>query len=285
MSRVVYTSDPRIPILRMISPYCILQDLLKNRELIVAYAKREFHAAHRGTYLGLAWSVISPLIMLALFVGVFGYIFGGRFTKNPNETAAEFALALFVGLAFFNCFSQSMGAASGLVLSNSTYVKTLAFPLEILSVSSVLMALMNLAISLGICLAAHLVMYGYLHWTAVWLVLHIICITLLSLGISWFVSSLSVFVRDISAIIPPLSMVLMFVSGIFFPLDAISPRIRWLVELNPLAVIIYQARSCLMYGQSPNFASLGVVFVFSLLVAVAGYWFFMRAKPAFADVI
>jgi lipopolysaccharide transport system permease protein len=285
MSRVVYTSNSQAPVAKLISPYWILRDLLTNRELIVAYTKREFEATHRGTYLGLAWTVVSPLIMLALFVGVFGYIFHGRFTQDPNETAGDYALALFVGLAFFNCFSQSMGSAPGLVLANRTYVKTLAFPLEILSVSAVLNVLANLLISLGLCFAGFLVMYGYIHWSAVSLILHVACVALLSLGVSWLLSALSVFVRDIPPIIAPLSLILMFSSSVFFPLSAVPARVRWVVKLNPLAVIIDEARSCFLYGQWPDFASLGLVFVFSLLFAILGYWFFMRSKPAFADVI
>lgn len=285
MNRVVYTSDPYIPISRLISPRWIIRDLLKHRDLTAAYAKREFQAVHRGTYLGLAWTILSPLIMLALFTFVFGYIFGGKFNPKAHETPAEFALALFIGLGFYNCFAQSMSMASGLVLANATYVKTLAFPLEILSVSSVLNVLMNLAITLLICFTAHLMMYGYLRWTTIWLIPQIICITLISLGVSWFLAGLSVFIRDISTIVPPISTVLMFISGCFFPLSVMSPRVRSVVELNPLAIIIDQARSSLMYGQSPNFVSLGYVFFFSLVFAISGYCFFMRAKPAFADVI
>ncbi len=285
MTRVVYTSDPRIPFSQLINPFRIARNLLKHRELIVAYTKREYQAVHRGTYLGLAWSVLSPLIMLALFAFVFGHIFGGKFNQNAHETPAEFALALFIGLGFFNCFSQSMGAASGLVLGNATYVKTLAFPLEILSVSSVISLLTNLAITLLICFMAHLAMYGYLRATTVWLLAHVVCITLISLGISWFLSSLSVFIRDIPTIVPPISMVLMFLSGCFFPLSVMSPRVRAIVELNPLAVIIDQARACLMYGQSPDIAKLTYVFIFSIVFSICGYVFFMKAKPAFADVI
>jgi lipopolysaccharide transport system permease protein len=285
MTRVVYTSTPQLPLVQLILPHRIVRDLLRHRELIVAYTKREFQAAHRGTYLGLVWSVLSPLIMLALFALVFGGIFGGKFNPKMHETPAEFALALFVGLAFFNVFAQSMGGASGLVIGNAAYVKSLAFPLEILPLASVLNTLLNLAIALAICFTAHLIMYGFLHWTVVWLVLHVICIVLLGLGISWFLASLSVFIRDIPAIVGPINMVLMFVSGCFFPLSVMSPRMRWLAELNPLAVIIDQARGALMYGQSPAFLKLAYVFVFSLVFAVAGYVFFMKAKPAFADVI
>jgi lipopolysaccharide transport system permease protein len=285
MTRVIYTSTPQLPLSRLVQPQHIFRDLLRHRELIVAYAKREFQSAHRGTYMGLAWSVLSPLIMLAMFTFIFGGIFGGKFNPKEHETPAEFALALFIGLGFFNAFAQSMGGASGLVLGNASYVKTLAFPLEILPLSSVLNTLMNLMITLAICLTSHVLMYGYLHWTVLWLALHVVCITFFGLGISWFLSALSVFIRDIPAIIGPITTILMFVSGCFFPLSAMSSRMRALAELNPLAVIIDQARACLMYGLEPNVAKFMYVFVFSLVFAIAGYAFFMKAKPAFADVI
>ncbi len=285
MSRVVYTSAPHISIGQLINPWSIACNLLKHRELIAAYTKREFQSAHRGTYFGLAWSILSPLIMLALFTFVFGHIFGGKFNPKAHETPAEFALALFIGLGFFNGFAQSMGGASGLITGNAHFVKSLAFPLEILPVSSVLNVLMNLVICITICLVAHLMMYGYLRITSLALILHFICIALIGLGISWFLSGLSVFIRDVPALVPPISIVLMFISGCFFPLSAMSPRIRALAEINPLAVIIDQARSALMYGIWPDFTNLAYVFFLSLAVAIGGYCFFMKAKPAFADVI
>ncbi len=285
MSRVIYSNAPRVSTSRLICPYKILQDLLKNRELIVTCTKQEFRAANRGTYFGMAWTIISPLIMLALFTLVFGYIFGGRFSPDPNETRAEFALALFVGLGFFNCLAQSMGASPSMMLANSTYVKTLAFPLEILPVSAVLNVMLNLAISLGLCLVIFVVMHGYVHLSAVCLILHAVCVTLLSLGASWFLSSLAVFVRDVSLMVPPLTLIIMFSSSLFYPLSMVPPHIRPVVELNPLAIIIEQARSCFLYGQWPDFLMLAIVTIFSLSTAVMGYCFFMKTKPAFADVI
>jgi lipopolysaccharide transport system permease protein len=285
MTRVVYTAGVKTPLRELLSPIGIARELLSHRELIAAYTKREFHSAHRGTYLGLIWSVLSPLIMLALFVGVFGHIFGGKFTSRPDETASEFALALFIGLGFFNCFSQCMGGASGLVLSNSAYVKSLSFPLHILSVSSVLNSLMNLTITITICVGSHIAIYGNVHPATVWLIAHVIAIALFGLGISWFISGLSVFVRDIPAMIPPITTVLMFGSGVFFPLSAVSPRMRSVLMLNPLAVIIDQARSALMTGVEPRLVPLAAVLGLSLAFAIAGYTFFRRAAPAFADVV
>lgn len=285
MTRAIYTAAPALSTKQLLSPAWILRNLSKHRELIVAYARREFHATHRATYLGLAWSVLSPLIMLALFVGVFGYIFGGKFSQRADETPAEFALALFIGLSYFNCIAQSMAASCSLVFANGTYVKTIAFPLEILSVSATINVLINLGISLGICIVGHVAIYGFLHWTVVFLPIYVLCVAFIGLGISWFLSSLAVFVRDVPSIVPPISMVLMFISGCFFPLSVISPKIRWLLELNPLAVIISQARGAFLYGQIPAPMPLLAVLVFSCACALFGHWFFMKAKSAFADVI
>jgi lipopolysaccharide transport system permease protein len=285
MSRVVYTNTPRIPLNRLFNPLHIICDLVRHRQLIAAFVTREFQVAHRGTYLGLAWSVVSPLIMLALFTFVFGHIFGGKFNPRANETPAEFALALFIGLGFFNAFSQSMGAASGLILVNAPYVKTLAFPLEVLSVSSVLNVLLNFGVVLSICIVAHLAIYGHLHWTSLWLIPLVLCVALAGLGISWILSALTVFVRDIPAIITPITTVLMFISGVFFPLSIMSPRVRGLLEINPLAIIIDQARAALMYGNAPDLPKLAYVFLCAIVIAVGGYAVFQKTKPAFADVL
>jgi lipopolysaccharide transport system permease protein len=285
MTRVIYSSIAKPSVWTLLSPYSIIRNLLRNRELILAYAKRDFQAAHRGTYLGLAWAIIAPLIMLALFTFVFGYIFNGRFSQSPEETPADFALALFVGLAFFNCIAQSMGAASGLVLGNRAYVKTLMFPLEVLTVSATLNILLNLAIGLALCFAAFLIMHGFLYWSAITLLFHVFCIALLSLGLSWYLSALSVFVRDVPAIISPLTLILMFTSCVFFPLSAIPPSVRWFAHANPLGLIIDQARNALLYGIWPRPLPMAGVLVFCVASAIAGYWFFMRTKPAFGDVI
>lgn len=285
MSRTVYTSSTRPPLARLISPVWIAHDLLRHRELILGFARREFHAAYRETLLGSAWSVLNPLILLALFTLVFGYIFNGKFNQAAAETPAEFALALFVGLSFYLCIGQSLTGSNGLILANAAYVKTLSFPLEILPLSFVLNILVNLGIGLGLCFIAFVVMHGFLHWTAIFLIPLIVCTGLMCLGLSWFLSSLAVFVRDVPSVTSPLSMVLMFVSGVFFPIESVPRGIAWLFRVNPIAIIIEQARSCFLYGKLPSFTLMAAVFVLSLATAVGGYWFFIRTKPAFADVL
>ena len=285
MTKVVYTSTSRTPLARLVSPYQIVLDLLRYRGLIYTAAKRDFEATHRDNVLGLLWTILTPLIMLAIFTLVFGYIFGGKFNQKVSETPAEFALALFVGLSFFSCVGQSLTSSAGIILGNSVYVKTLSFPVETLPVASVMNILANLGIALALCATGFVIMHGFIHVTAIALLLHIICVALLSLGLTYFISALSVFVRDVALVTAPLSMVLMFTSAVFFPMESVPPRVAFLFRLNPIAVIVDQARGALLYGRWPDPVALGAVFIFSFLVAVGGYWFFMRTKPGFADVI
>jgi lipopolysaccharide transport system permease protein len=107
----------------------------------------------------------------------------------------------------------------------------------------------------------------------------------MSLGLSWLLSALGVFVRDLPSVTSPISTVLMFVSGVFFPISSIPRKIVWFFEINPIAIIIDQARGCLLYGKIPNLIVLAAMLVISFAFAVGGYWFFMRTKPAFADVL
>lgn len=285
MPTVVYSSEIRTPIQRLISPYWIARHLMSHRELIAAFARRKFQAAHRDTYLGMFWSLLTPLIMLALFTLVFGIIFKGKFSGAATETPTEFAIALFVGLSFYNCIGQALTGGPQVILANSIYVKTLSFPVEILPLAAIINILMNFGISIGLCMIAFIAVHGYVHWTSIFVVIHIACVSLLSLGLCWFLSSLAVFVRDTPAVTGPISMVLMFLSSVFFPIGSVPGRVQWLFKVNPVAIIIDDARGCLLYGRFPALLPLAVVLVISVAVLIFGYWFFMRTKPAFADVI
>ncbi len=285
MPTVVYSSEIRTPIQRLISPYWIARHLMSHRELIAAFARREFQATHRDTYLGMFWSLLTPLIMLALFTLVFGIIFKGKFSGAATETPTEFAIALFVGLSFYNCIGQALTGGPQVILANSIYVKTLSFPVEILPLAAIINILKNFGISIGLCMIAFIAVHGYVHWTSIFVVIHIACVSLLSLGLCWFLSSLAVFVRDTPAVTGPISMVLMFLSSVFFPIGSVPGRVQWLFKVNPVAIIIDDARGCLLYGRFPALLPLAVVLVISVAVLIFGYWFFMRTKPAFADVI
>jgi lipopolysaccharide transport system permease protein len=246
---------------------------------------QNFRAAYQASYLGLTWQVLLPVIMLSIFYLVFGRIFGGRFLSNGTETPLDYALALFVGLGFFNFVAQNIGSATSLITSNATYVKTLSFPLEILSVTAVLNALINLIISLVLTVLVLFFAKGHLHGSAILTPFYVLCVFLLALGTSWGLSALAVFIRDVAAVTSPLTLILMFMCPIFYPASMVPKSVRWVIDTNPLSVIIEDVRASLLYGIWPGLTSMVAVFAASLFIAVAGYFFFMRSKSAFADVM
>jgi lipopolysaccharide transport system permease protein len=285
MSKVVYTALPENFSWRHVAPWSIVRDILRHRSLIASMTVRDFRGAYQASYLGLTWQFVLPLVMLAIFYLVFGQIFGGRFLNNGKETPIDYALALFVGLGFFNFLAQNIGSASSLVISNASYVKTLLFPLEILSVNSVIGALINLVISLLLTFIVLILVKGGLHPSALCIPFYVLCVFLLALGVSWGLSALAVFIRDVSAITSPLTLILMFMCPIFYPKSMVPQRVMWIIEVNPLAVIIEDARASLLYGVWPAPLSMAFIFLASLAVAIAGYFFFVRSKSAFADVM
>lgn len=285
MSKVIYTSEPELFSWRHVLPWKILQDILKHRGLIKSLTIQDFRAAHQASYLGITWQFILPLIMLSIFYLVFGQILGGRFSNNATETPIEYALALFVGLGLFNVLSQNISSSPSLVISNTTYVKNLAFPLEILSVIQVLNTLINLVMGLLLTMLVVLLTKGGLPLSAICIPFYILCIFLLAVGVSWGLSALAVFIRDVTAVTTPLTLILMFMCPIFYPASMVPKKIKWIIETNPLAIIIEDVRSSLLYGVWPGFSSMATILLVSLLFAITGYFFFMRSKSAFADVM
>lgn len=284
----MFTNDSihqRLPWGEMLPPWRILRHLSRHKDLIVQLTRRDVLGRYRGTYLGIFLSLLRPLFMLIVFTGVFGYIFGGTFGQRANESRLDYALGMFCGLVLFNFTSECLSRAPSLVLSNPNYVTKVVFPLETLAISVVGAGLIHLAISLVLLLLGALLLHGSLPPTILYLPVITVPLVLLSLGVTWFLASLGVFIRDVDAVVPVIVTVLMYASAIFYPINKVPMPVRPFVEFNPLAVIIDQARNVILWGIPLDWLRYAVTLATSLLVMMAGYAFFMRTKRGFADVI
>lgn len=255
-----------------------------HRQLIWQMTRREVQGRYRGSIMGLLWSFLNPLFMLAVYTFVFSVVFKARW-NGGNDSKTEFALVLFAGLLVFNLFADCITRAPGLIISNVNYVKKVVFPLEILPMVSLGSALFHGAISLLVWVAAYLVFFGVPHASVMFLPLILLPLLLLIMGISWFLASLGVYLRDMSQITSIAITVLMFLSPIFFPASALPPKYQTLLYLNPLTIIIEQTRDILYWGKAPDFSALGIYLMASLAVAAAGFAWFQRTRKGFADVI
>ena len=266
------------------SPIEMFASLWRNRELIKASVKREVLGRYRGSALGLLWSFFNPIFMLAVYTFVFSEVFKARWNAG-SDSKTEFALVLFAGLIVFNLFAECINRAPGAILSNVNYVKKVVFPLEILPVVTLLSVLFHGLISLSVWLLAYLMFFGLPHATVLYLPLVILPLLLLILGLSWALSSLGVYLRDVSQFVVLITMVLMFLSPIFYPTTALPEHYRLLLYLNPLTAVIEQTRDVLFWGKAPDFFVLGIYWVATLGAAWLGFAWFQKTRKGFADVL
>jgi lipopolysaccharide transport system permease protein len=256
-----------------------------HRQLIGELTKREVLGRYRGSIIGLAWSILNPLLMLCVYTFVFGVVFRARWGETPIGSQAQFSLILFVGQVTHAMFAECANRAPSLVLSHPNFVKKVVFPLDVLPVVQVGTSLFHLAASIGVLLAAMLLFGVPLHWTALMLPLVFAPLAVGTLGLSWFLASLGVFLRDVGQTVGIVTSVLLFLSPVFYPVSALPERFRFLFAFNPLTVIIEQAREVVVWGHTPAWTDLALYTVAALTCAAAGFWWFQRTRKAFADVI
>ncbi len=266
------------------SPRALFASFWGNRELIVQLTRREVLSRYRGSILGLAWSFFNPLLMLVVYTFVFSVIFKARWGPN-EESTADFAIVLFVGLIIHGLFAECVNRAPGLILANVNYVKKVMFPLEILPWVAAGSALFHCAVSIAVLLTAQLVFQHTLASTVVFLPIVLVPLLFATMGFAWFLASIGVYVRDIGQTIGIFTMVLLFLSPVFYPADALPENYRFLLLLNPLTSVIEDARRVLIWGQAPAWAGLMLYAAASFGVAWLGFWWFQRTRRGFADVV
>ena len=267
------------------SPMALFISFWQNRQLIWQLTRRDIAARYRGSVIGLAWSFITPLLMLAVYTFVFSVVFKSRWGTGGNESRADFAIILFAGLIVFGIFSEVVNRAPRQIVSNANYVKKVVFPLEILSWVSLGSVLFHSLVSLVVLLLAQLIINRFIPWTVVFFPLVLLPLLLASLGVTWFLAALGVYIRDIGQITTVFTTVLMFLSAIFYPLSALPESYQSWLRLNPLAVIIAESRKSLILGSMPDWPWLGISFVIGSLIAFTGFWWFQKTRNGFADVL
>ena len=259
--------------------------LWKHRELWWRLTEREVLGRYRGSALGIGWSFITPLAMLAVYTFVFSQVFKARWGGLEQAGPLGFAANLFAGLIVFNLFSECVNRAPGLVLANPNYVKKVVFPLEVLGSVAVGSAVFHALTSLLILVGFELVAFRQIPLTLVWLPLVWLPLILGSLACTWLLSAAGVFLRDIGQLIGVGLNMLMFLSPIFFPLSALPPKWQPVLQLNPLAQVIEQTRRAALQGLSPNWSYVVLGTLITLLACEASFRGFQKSKGAFADVL
>lgn len=265
-------------------PLNLVRSLWHYRQLIMEMTRREVIGRYRGSVMGLAWSFFNPVLMLAVYTFVFSEVFQSRWVGQDTGKGG-FAILLFVGMIVHGLFAECATKSPSLILSNSNYVKKVVFPLEILAVITLGSAIFHTCISLLVLLLAQLILMHTLYWTAIFFPLILLPLLIATLGFSWLLAALGVYLRDIGQVIVVLTTVLLFLSPVLYPVAALPEAYQSWLRLNPLTYIIEESRNVLLFGQLPHWDSWGLAMLFAILIATAGFWVFQKTRKGFADVL
>ena len=267
-----------------VSPAYMVRSTWSHRELLRQMIRREVLGRYRESVGGLAWSFLHPLLMLGVYTIFFGSILQTRWPQGSGGQM-EFALVLFAGLSIHGLLAECINRAPGLVLGNVAYVKQVVFPLEILPLVALGSALFHALISLLALLAFLPLTGGGWQWTMIFLPLVLVPLCLLSAGVAWLLAALGVYLRDIAQITQVISTILLFLSPVFFSLQAVPESLQPLFLLNPLTYLIEETRNVLIWGVPPDALRLAGHTLLGATAAWFGFAAFQRARAGFSDVI
>lgn len=261
-----------------------LATVYERRWLVKYMTQREISRSYQGSYLGLVWSFLSPLLMVILLTVVFSEVIGIRFREVAGDSSLNFGLYLYCGLIPFLAYSQAVSQGVNVIRRNRNLVQGVVFPLEILPVTTVIAALVQGAVGIGAVMVVLAVLEHQLHWTVVLLPLVLVPQLLFTLGLCYLMAVAGVYVPDVRETLKAVVRATFFITPIIWPVSRVPADWRFLVDYNPLAILVEAYRGLILEGDPTPEGAL----YFSLLALalfVLGFVVYNRVKQRFADLI
>lgn len=255
----------------------VFKELYQYRELLKTNVQKEIRGKYKGSFLGVLWSFLNPLLMVLVYALVFPYIM--------RTNVDNYLVYLITGVIPWNFFTTCITTGCNCVWINGGIIKKVYFPREILPISVVAAGLINFLISCVIILL--FVLFGGIGFSIqlLWLPLIAIIQSALSLGLLFILSAINVYVRDIEYLVGFLLNLLFYATPILYTADMFPESIRWVLYLNPMTTIIESYRNVFYYQQSPALTSLMIVFALSFMILIIGYLIFKKLERGFAEEV
>jgi ABC-type polysaccharide/polyol phosphate export permease len=254
-----------------------LRVIAAHRQLLLELMHRDFDNRYAGSVLGVMWTQLYPLMLLIVYSFVFSVIFTNAI---PN-----FPVFLFVGIAIWNFFSTAILLATSSVLANANLVTKVGFPRELVTISVVLVAFIDLAASHLVLLIGAFVfnVSPAMSWFA--MVPLIVLLTVFCIGLGLMLASAAVYLRDVRFFVEVGVLLLMFLTPVFYSHSAVPESLWWVLDTNPIAVAILAYRSAFLDGMWPDLSSWARLVVASGVALWLGIETFDRAQRGFPDAL
>jgi ABC-type polysaccharide/polyol phosphate export permease len=267
------------------SPHDVVAEYLATRELVVNLVRRDLKIRHRGTFLGMLWSLTTPLMMVGLYYVVFKYILHASSVKDVRSV--PFAVYLFVGLSIWNFFAVAITGATGSILGSAYLLRKVYFPRAILPLTSILSALVTFAFEFGVALVAALVTMGLPSWRIIWLPVLLLIVCLFTYGLGLFLSAIAVTFRDVVHFVNILIQIWFWGTPVLYSLQFVDnhPTFLILLKLNPLTGPVVGLRNIVLLNRPPSVPLLAYDVALSLVILAIGACVFRRGQRMFPELV
>ncbi len=257
------------------------KDLWRFRELFYILAWRDIKVRYKQTVIGAAWSIIRPLLTMIIFTVVFSKV-----AKLPSEGNVPYAILVYAAMLPWQFFANALSESSGSLVGNSNLITKVYFPRLIIPASSVIVSLIDFAISfvilIGLC-----VWYQFIpSWHIIFLPLFILLVFFVAFGLGLLLTALNVKYRDFRYIIPFIIQFGLYISPVGFSSSIVPEKYQWIYSLNPMVGVIDGFRWCLLTTDIPlnNYSVISAI-VTTVIITFLGIQYFRKTEKGFADSI
>ncbi|MEA5468208.1 ABC transporter permease [Spirulina sp. 06S082] len=256
-------------------------DFKRYFEIVRTLVEFNLKVRYRGSFLGVYWSLLNPLIM----TGVYTSIFGAAFIDHYNGSIARYMLAAFTGLVAIHFYTTSTSQALLSVVTNGMLLNKIKLPLAAFPLAMVVAHLVQFCVgSLPLLFIVALVTSKN-PLNAIALFFPVASLTMLCLGIGYIISALYVFFRDLPYFYEIVAFLLWISTPVFYPAEIVPQKIQPILKLNPLSSIIESIRQLVLSGQSPDLSLIFQSVLAGSIVLMIGWMFFQILKPHYMDLI
>lgn len=267
-----------------------IRELFQARELTANLVRRDLKVRHRGTFLGMTWSLTTPLLIVALYYLVFKYILQASPAKDvtrPDGHAVPFALYFFAGLTVWNLFATSVSASTSSIVGSGYLLRKVYFPRAILPLSAVLSSLVTFGFEVAVLMIAIVIAVGPPNFELLWVPVIVLIVTLMSYGLALFLSAVTVFLRDMAHFIGILLQLWFWGTPIIYSLQYVANRegVVRLLKLNPMTGIIVSFRNVTLLNRPPDLKLLALDAAYAVVFLVIGALVFRRSQRLFSEIV
>ncbi|MBD2168742.1 ABC transporter permease [Calothrix membranacea FACHB-236] len=250
-------------------------------ELLQVLVARTLKVRYRGSFLGVYWSLLNPLIMTGLYTA----IFGATFASYYGNSILNYVLAAFTGLVVINFFSSSTSQALSSVVSNGALLNKIRLPVSVFPVSMVAANVFQFTVGILPLLAVITLINSKSLINVFALLLPFFALILVCVGVGFFVSSLYVFFRDLPYFYELVVFVLWISSPVFYPAAIVPKQVKQFLGLNPLSPIIESIRQLTLSGTLPDFSLIGSALLSGIIIMSLGWVCFHLWRHQFMDLL